>query len=426
MRNTIDLSKHYWFYLSSDTYVSYGLGTAMLLYHTKTGARLERDNASCMQLVKEVYSPQNLGVIELSSAYREDKESASFIQSVIKEKMGGLIEVDKERGKPINLLPILSLQKDIEKLEKSGDISLAISNLMGYLSELNIYLNSSCNDNCAFCNNYYKQVKSCLREEENKELSLETLTVILNQIEYSSVKKINISGGDLSQYSESANLGEIIKQYDYEFHFWVNSKHLSSFGQFAFEVSNIYAEILFTFPIKEEEVKRISEMFQNALKNTYYFLVESEEQYVKASEITEKLDLGDYVSILPIFTGENIAFFENNVYLNIEDVFDTVISMRKIFCNQKLNSNSFGALTILPNGDVKANINTKRLGNIYNSSILELIYIELTQNTAWRKTRNQGACCNCLYRFLCPPPSNYETAIGRLNLCNINSEIGIS
>ncbi len=124
--------------------------------------------------------------------------------------------------------------------------------------------------------------------------------------------------------------------------------------------------------------------------------------------------------IEPIYTGANMDFFSEHVFLEKEDIFSSVISMREIFRNQKLNANNFGALTILSDGSAKANMNARTIGNIHQDSILDLIYREMTSNSAWRVIRNKGVCSNCLYRFLCPPPSSYETAIGKPNLCHIN------
>jgi len=97
--------------------------------------------------------------------------------------------------------------------------------------------------------------------------------------------------------------------------------------------------------------------------------------------------------------------------------------MREIFRNQKLNSNFFGILHILPDGSVKANMNAETLGNIKRDTVLDLIYKELIDNTAWRKVRNERPCTDCIYHFICPAPSNYEKAIGRQNLCRIKQII---
>ena len=112
-------------------------------------------------------------------------------------------------------------------------------------------------------------------------------------------------------------------------------------------------------------------------------------------------------------------FFKKNIYLNKEDIFVEPIVQRKIFCNQVLNSNHFGCLTIKSNGDVYANINASKLGNINDRKLLDIISSEISINTSWRVIRDQEPCSECLYQFLCPPPSNYEYIIGENSLCTV-------
>jgi pseudo-rSAM protein len=117
-----------------------------------------------------------------------------------------------------------------------------------------------------------------------------------------------------------------------------------------------------------------------------------------------------------------LDFFRENLFTGKEDIFSEILSIRKIFRNQKLNSNFFGTLYIMPDGTVKANMNTKAIGNTRQDTVLGLLYKEMSENTAWRKIRNSQPCDKCLYQFLCPAPSDYERATGRLNLCNIVPE----
>jgi pseudo-rSAM protein len=84
-----------------------------------------------------------------------------------------------------------------------------------------------------------------------------------------------------------------------------------------------------------------------------------------------------------------------------------------------LNSNFFGNLTVLPDGDILSNINAPVLGNIATTPLLKLIAAELEHNHAWRKTRNEHPCNNCLFQYLCPPVSNYETVFKKMNLCTL-------
>ena len=151
----------------------------------------------------------------------------------------------------------------------------------------------------------------------------------------------------------------------------------------------------------------------------YHLIVEDEEQFTELDSAMSELGIEDF-EIHPYFNGQNISFFENNVYLSKEDILANPISMREIFRNQKLNANSFGSLYVLPDGSIKANMNEKVIGNLYSNRIIDVISDEMKVNTAWRKVRSSEPCKNCIYQFLCPPPSNYERALKRENLCNVS------
>ena len=92
--------------------------------------------------------------------------------------------------------------------------------------------------------------------------------------------------------------------------------------------------------------------------------------------------------------------------------------MQNIFRRQTLNEFYFGNVTIMFNGDVYNNINNDCIDNIFRHSLLQLLLNNGKSNN-WFLTRDKITPCNkCIYRFLCPPISNYEFAINRFNLCN--------
>lgn len=71
------------------------------------------------------------------------------------------------------------------------------------------------------------------------------------------------------------------------------------------------------------------------------------------------------------------------------------------------------------NGDVCSNVNSEPIGTCHET-ILKSVYQELKTGTFWRKTRDKVEPCNtCIYKYLCPSPSNYEIAIGKANLCRL-------
>lgn len=84
-----------------------------------------------------------------------------------------------------------------------------------------------------------------------------------------------------------------------------------------------------------------------------------------------------------------------------------------------MNTHFFGILTIFANGEVHGNVNDMPLGNISDTVLLDLIAEEMKTKLSWRRIRDKQPCCDCLYQYLCPSPSNYEIVMNKQNLCYI-------
>jgi pseudo-rSAM protein len=121
----------------------------------------------------------------------------------------------------------------------------------------------------------------------------------------------------------------------------------------------------------------------------------------------------------PKFTGENIDFFIKYVFLDKEDLLKSKVTKKNIFAKQVLNTNDFGKLTINHTGEVFANTYHKSLGTI-NDDIRELVCKEMNMGISWRRIRNMNPCCDCVFQWICPSPSDYEIEIMKPNLCNID------
>ena len=389
-------------------------GNRQLLYNTKTGTAIESNSRFCIDLVEEVYKPANLGVVDLIESYLCQPDIAGFIKEITEKGFGKTIEVTQDMPRIINLLPILNLQDDVERIKEDEELEVGEKSLR-YLNELNIYLHNSCHLDCPHCHAYYKQTKSCYKSPADTFIPLDKIKGILDSLAYSSLKRINFLGGDILLYPQIEELTALLKPYDFDFRFWIHIDNLMN-NKPDWDFAK---EIIITFPLDSERALKYIEESKSDKKQSYHFFIEDENQYNAALSIINRTEITNY-QITPVYTGKNSAFFEENVYLSKEDIFASVIPHRIIFCNQKLNSNFFGKLNILSNGEIKANMNTQTLGNINTNSLLEIIAKELMTNTAWRVIRKEAPCKDCLYQYLCPPPSNYETAIGKPNLCHIN------
>jgi pseudo-rSAM protein len=415
----IDKKKKYWLYIYPNVYVVIDKSNEMLLYNTENGELIEISQNICMNLINDVHERDNLGVIALEQKYLENAICLDFIEDSLKKRILGIIEIDNNIPKPIILLPVLNLQRDVDRMK--GEMEPYIGDkLLYYLTEINIYLNNECNNNCPYCNLYSRQTKSCTRDDTNTNMSVQLIKNILLQAQYSSVKKIYMLGGNLLLYPCWTELKSILESYndDYEYHYWVHYKQMSDLWDLLGNTFNKKFDVLINFPVDKDLIFNILNQYNKDKDVAFHFLIENETQYQMVKDWISTNNLKN-AKVMPFYVEKKLDFFKNNVFVNKEDIFSSIINYRKIFCNQKLNSNDFGNLFIFPDGTTKANFNRLTIGNIEKDSLMKIIYNELITNTSWRKVRSEEPCNDCLYQFLCPPPSNYEFVIGKNNLCHV-------
>lgn len=109
---------------------------------------------------------------------------------------------------------------------------------------------------------------------------------------------------------------------------------------------------------------------------SYTFIITSEQEYETAAQCSESLNLKNS-NITPVYNGVNLPFIEECLYLN---------------------ESPLGTIDETPHG---------------------IVYHELTTGNSWLRIRNQPPCSNCIFQWLCPSPSNYESVIGKPNLCHV-------
>lgn len=405
--------RDYWFSLKSHVYVEFKKDK-ILLYNTQNGNCLETELKEAIGLISELYEPKNLGVALLTKEMQSHPDIWRFVENVLEKQMGDLMDMEKMPNKPIRLIPILNLQKDIDRLKKNEEDSVLIGkDTMYYLLELTIYLNDICTERCSYCNSYCRQTLCCTAQNTKSELSVEELENLFRQIQYSSVGKVNILGGNIFQYRDITKIQPLLDSFKEIIHCYF---HYDNYETNVLSGS-LALELTVNFPLKKDAFKNTWQLIDRE-KTTLHFIIENEEQYIEVENLINEFNPAKY-NIHPFFSGRNWDFFRENIFLDKEDIFSKTLSIREIFRNQKLNSNFFGSLFILPDGTVKASMNTQALGNIRTDSILSLIYREMLDNTAWRTVRNTQPCNECIYQYICPAPSNYEFVTGKPNLCHI-------
>jgi pseudo-rSAM protein len=387
----VETDKKYWLYIYPVVYCRIEEKRAFL-YNTQSGERIETVHSAVLDLLNSMHEKYNLGAICCTGSVLN--KVYPFIVEFCNKKMGNIADIEQMPEKPVQLMPVLNLQCDIEEQRNIG------TEILQNLFELNIYPNNHCRQTCRYCNAYYKQVPCCTSASGSETLDVSILQNIVSQIRFGVVGKINILGGNILQYPDLWELSELLADFKDRTHFYI---HYMNYERNAI-LENFHTVLIVNFPIDKPALDKVLSEIDKE-QTSVHFIVENEEQYTKVEQLVENQNIGKY-EIKPFFNGNNIDFFKENVFVNKEDIFSKPLSMREIFKNQKLNSNFFGIRHVFPDGSVKANPNTATLGNMKTDKILDLVYQEMLDNTAWRMIRDSQSCKECLYQFICPSPSN--------------------
>ena len=385
MKTAID----YWFTI--EPYVFVGLtNKSVLLYNTLDKVTLESDKEDVIDLMQETLKIENCGVVLLKNEIYQQKNINNFVCELRKKYMGDIIDVNLSHGKPVQLLPYYNfLNNDKIEIYKKQSFS-SYKNIFESLSEISIYVDTSTE-------------LAKLMPFIHTIIGNPTFNIIGNLGEVKKYREI------LSYFNQRPSPKNILCSYE-------NVVALQPFFE-----NNFSYRISVHFPIDMEKWYQTWQILLNqTLPIEYIFDVSSEEDSQLAEEIIEQFHIEKY-RLNPIYTGDNIQFFEENVFLTKEDITSTHMTIKDFFARQAVNTYDFGKINIMTNGDAYANLNHPMLGNIYTDNIYEIVDKEIEEGNSWFCIRNQEPCNNCVYQWLCPSPSNYEIAIGRPNLCHVKN-----
>ena len=375
------------FWLIMEPYVYANMARdRILLYNTLDGNRIESSQPIVAKLLRKLFRENNVGVIEINDIQLKESSVRYFVEELRDKYMGDLIEASLLDKKPVQMLPYINFP--IWSREKCNFNFL--ENWLQALKEITIHVDSK--TDILLLISYLKtipdNVSIVIIDSLDNEFSRNSLFDFLNQ---------NFKSNTLVR--SYSNLFLLSKDYSCNFSY----------------------QVMIDFPVNKS---RFKEGF-DSLKSwsgivNYIFNIRSDSEYFEAEELINTHNISTF-QIVPVYTGSNLEFFKKNVFLTHDDIFSELISMKTLFRRRTLNENDFGKLQIFSNGDIYANPFFPVLGNISTHSILDIVRKEIKNGQSWLRVRNQGACYSCIYRDLCPSPSDYELSIGYPNLCHVES-----
>lgn len=371
----------YWLIIEPYVYINI-VSNKMLLLNTLDGKYVVSDDEDIISIIKNIFNQQNQGVLLIKEDIYNKENISNFIDLIREKYIGDVIPSYLTKEKPIQILPFFN-----DDIYKKNIIS-EIKNPLRVLKEVSIHLGNNTE-----INNVIDFIQPILKET-----------------------RINILG-DWSEFEYENKLFRILN---------VVIENVCIFCSYTYipidksRVENFLYRIFVSFPVDENKWNSSKVVLDRLSINTEYVLeISSLEELLLAEEFIEQNDIKNY-TIVPVYKSNNISFFEKYIFLDEIDILSNVHKIKNIFRNKIINNNYFGKIHIMENGDVYASLKSKKIGNIYNGNIFEIIKKELSNGNSWFRIRNQAPCCNCLYQWLCPPPSDFETIFGKSNLCHVN------
>ncbi len=393
-----------WLVISPEIFVDFLDGERLLMYNTSNGDFMCSCDERLYDVVCRLYSPENLGVIPYESVFD------SVVDEVVRK---GILSVRKTKNatKPISFLPILSLQKDLER--DADDKYARLGNKLYYLSGL--YVSLDCrvieDESLAHYRNMASMQYPCVHYAiEYARLELVVLEDLLMQLKASNVPIVDfVCSHRYFLENKVQAFMNLLARYPFKYRIRIYAEDyalmskqevhaLSSICQFF-----VYVDC-FTAP---QLVKGIKDSIANMC---IFKLVYQQSDLAQNGE----------VCCLPVWTDKNEQMFRKIVWTSESELRNHPRSMSYLFRNQKLNSSFFGILDVSCVGDICPHGSRHKLGNFASGfTLIDAVSTEFRENHSWRITRKDlPKCRSCLLRYVCPPVSICEMLRPDIKMCN--------
>ncbi len=386
---------------------------ATLLYNTLSKKAVVIKDKKMIAVFQRIHTSERGGFVISQQEYESDLFQK--LNNLFRKYHFGKIYTINQQKEPFVFRNELFFEKNL--FDYSGDKNFTAyhsKDLFEEMLQVNVYVTSYCENTCSVCHMAAKQSLFCYSDNSTSFMSCESFHNIMQML-YHQDGVINILGGDISKYPRLDRVMAIISAFPQKsVNLFLNSTILeSTMNAISSLIPPNLSFVLLFNSVKEYKTFIHSNQIPMIIIKKRIVLVFSE------SDLLEMKSCDDaFVTVIPIYDGSNIGFFEQFVYINEKDLQDKKMSLEDILINKKMNVNNYGIINVFPDGTVKTNFNNRSLGNL-SEGLENLLWREMKRKDGWMKTRTEKPCSECVYQYLCPPPSNYEIAIGKPNLCTI-------
>jgi pseudo-rSAM protein len=235
---------------------------------------------------------------------------------------------------------------------------------------------------------------------------------------------VNITGGDIFLYSRLEELASLLRDRAVETRICAHYLNvLQGAGKLPmFRFDNVKVDLLVTLPCDGARLQACLDSLDALKLESRISVVVTSGSEMKSAECLLDRWPGRRCQLKPYYDGQNRRFFERNVFIGRNDILKARPRQSDIYVNSKINRSSFGGLVVTSRGSIHADLNTPRLGVLGQDSICDVLAKEMKSGKSWQRIRSRlRPCRECVYETLCPPPSGYEYAFRRNNLCHVRS-----
>lgn len=401
----------YLFYLEPYTFILNGKDMSVV-YNTLNAAYIPFPKHPVIDRIKAIWEKASNGYCcEITEEEKTDAVVADFIHEVQESFSGDCISWDTGKKKPFIFKPQLFLNSEIQ-LRKEKNETLWGKRIMQNLKEVTLYVPTPGCTEDERCEPYYKQLLHCMIFPEDR-LTIDDYIDLLKRLEIYGVKRVNlIANNNPFENNYMQEIMALHKSQNYKLHVYMGVKTLTE-GEQLPKKNNILWEV----SVLGEDMETFAPVI-NACERAdvlWNIVVTCEKDMDRLSDIQ-----GRRMKVKPYYTGSNLQFFENYVFMTLDDLLSEPVDRQSIFRHQALNDHFFGKMIIMPTGEVYSSLWSEPLGNIKEAKLKQMLYREFSERSVWLGIRSKvEPCKDCVNRDLCPSISNYELAIGRNNLCHI-------
>jgi pseudo-rSAM protein len=407
--NNAEFIKKYWFFLEPYVYFI-KKSNNVLIYNELNGIYKEFIGILDPILLKVIERFNSIEdenrIIEIDSAELQSKELLSFIASIRYSFSGDILEMGAD-FKPLVPVQSIHITDDVEFMKIDNEYLL---NYEIKLSVMEITINTSVNEKgCSVNKHIFKEVCDIKKQCD----IYKYIHLLSKQIpEFNKLRNLHLICYRTSLFDQLRGLITSINTIPVCIHTEIDVafQAISAFG-------DSYTYYIYLHP-SEEEFQKLENLIRNIQCRIIPFVSVECNDDVKKLENLLKYSLEP--NIQPVYTGQNIEFFEENVYLLKEDILSQKLSVYEILVNQILNKNIFGRVYIGEDGSISSLGVEETKFCLSKNHILDFVYEQLKYKNNWFLVRNKlPRCGECIYQDLCPPVSFNEFLLNKFDMCNL-------